>query len=170
MRTPKHALGINAALCKALAHPIRGSIMVLLDQQPRSPSELAKILEESLNTIAHHVRELAKSPGPGEDPLIELVGTDERPRGTRHIYKAVARPIIEVEAWEQLAQLVREFNSVWVGQIFLGDLREAFEQRTFDARPGRVMVRMNLVLDEPGWTDLEPIGKAWLEGLQDLHA
>jgi DNA-binding transcriptional ArsR family regulator len=170
MRSTKHALGINAALCKALAHPIRGSIMVLLDERPRSPSEIADVLDETLNTVAYHVRELAKPPGPGEDPLIELVGTDERRGGTRHIYKAVARPIIEVESWEALAQLVREFNSVWVGQIFLGDLREAFEARTFDARPGRVMIRMNLVLDEEGWNELEPAGKAWLESLQDIQA
>lgn len=170
MSTSKHAAGVNAALHKALAHPLRGRIMVLLDERQASPREIADLLDESFDQVCYHVRELAKSPGPGQDPLIELVGTDTRRGGTAHLYKAVARPIIDVTAWERLSRLLREINSVWVGQIIIGDLIEALEARTFDARPGRTMIRMNMVVDEQGWEEIEPAGAAYLEELQKIQA
>lgn len=166
MPTSKHAAGVNAALFKALAHPLRGRIMVLLDERQASPSEISEELDESLGKVAWHVRELAKGP----HPLIELVGTDTRRGGTAHLYKATARPILEVEAWEKLSRLLREINSVWVGQIIIGDLIEAIEARTFDARPGRTMIRMNLVVDEEGWEELEPGAAAYLEHLHNVQA
>ncbi|HYJ21068.1 MAG TPA: helix-turn-helix domain-containing protein [Solirubrobacterales bacterium] len=169
----KHAAGINAALHKALAHPLRGRIMVLLDETVASPKEISERLDEPLENVAYHVRELAK-PLPlaegGEAPLIELVAVDTRRGGTQHFYKATARPILDTEAWELLPRLIRELNSVWVGQIIIGDLIEALQARTFDARPGRTMLRMHLVLDEQGFEAIEPASRRWLEELQEIEA
>lgn len=167
MANAKHAAGVNAALFKALAHPVRGRILVILDERPASPTELAELLDEPFHNVAYHVRELAKADDEGLS-LIELVATDSKRGGTQHIYKATARPILHVEAWEKLSQLMREINSTWVGQIMIGDMIEAMEARTFDGRPGRTMLRMNIVVDEQGWDDLEPAAVAYLDRLHEI--
>jgi DNA-binding transcriptional ArsR family regulator len=167
----KYAAGINAALHKALAHPLRGQIMVLLDERVASPKEIAGHLGESLEIVSYHVRELAKPvplPGGGKAALIELVEIDRRHGGKQHFYKCTARPILDTASWELLPKLLREINSVWVGQIVIGDLIEAIEARTFDSRPGRTMLRMHIVVDEEGWEEIEPASKRYLEELQEI--
>jgi DNA-binding transcriptional ArsR family regulator len=163
-KTQKHAAGVNAELFKALAHPLRGRIMVLLDESQASPKELADRLGESLENVAYHVRGLAKV------GLIELIDTDTRRGGKQHFYKASARPIMDTSSWELLPQLLREVNSVWVAQIILGDLIEALGAGTFDARPGRTMLRMHIVVDDEGYDELEPAARRYLEELQAIEA
>ena len=154
----KHAAGLNTALFKILSNPLRGRIMVVLRERPASPSELAKMLDESLGNTSYHVREMAKA------GVIELVDTKPGERGgPKRIYKAIALPVIDLSRWETLPRLVREVNSAWVAQLIIADLIEAIEARTFDARTGRTMIRQNLILDEEGWNQLESAAEKYID-------
>ncbi len=159
MPESKHAAGINAALFKALSHPLQGRIMVLLTESEASPKQMADRLGEPLDKVAYHVRSMAKA----DPPLLELVRIDPAKRGTQKVYKAIARPILEVDSWERLPRLLREVNSVWVAQLVVEDLREAIEAQTFDARVGRTLLRVPRVLDEQAWEELEPAAMRYLE-------
>src|SRR5690349_421480 len=128
-RSGKHHAGRNAELLKALAHPLKSRILVLLSEAQASPTELAGRLDEDFRTVARHVRELAKS----DPPLIEEVGQRTIRGGTAHIYKTIGRPVLELGPWETMPQLFREVHSTQAGQMLLGDLAEAIEAGTFDA-------------------------------------
>ena len=158
----EHAAKINAALFKALSNPTRQRIMVKLDEGQHSPTELAEELGKSVESVAHHVRELKKA------GLIELVDTDTRRGGVQHFYKAIARPIFDTTAWESLPKILRELESVWTAQTIVGELREAFDARTFDSRPGRALVRMNIVVDDEGFDEIEAVERERLEALHDI--
>jgi DNA-binding transcriptional ArsR family regulator len=160
----KHAAGVNAALHKALAHPLRGRIMVVLTEREASPSQLAELLDETLGNTAYHVRKMVDA------EVIELVRVEPGRRGMQKIYKATLRPVLVVDDWERLPRILREVNSVWVAQLMVGDLREAIEAGTFDARVGRAMVRVPGVVDEQGWDELEPAAEQWLEAIYDVFA
>jgi DNA-binding transcriptional ArsR family regulator len=145
-RTRKHAAGVNAEVFKALSHPLRCRILVLLTERVASPRELADLLEETLDNVSYHCRKMAEA----EVGLIELVATDQRHGGTQHYYKATARPILDTEEWEKVPRMVREVGTVSVAQLVVGDLSEAIRGGTFDTSPARSLLRMPMVVDEDG--------------------
>jgi DNA-binding transcriptional ArsR family regulator len=77
-------LAIFEVYAKALAHPLRGQILTLLEDGGRkSPSELAGELEGApLGNVSYHVRYLH-----GQD-LIRLVATEPRRGAVEHFYEA----------------------------------------------------------------------------------
>jgi DNA-binding transcriptional ArsR family regulator len=160
----KHAAGANAALFKALSHPLRGRMMVLLTEAEGCAVEIADRLGETLQNTSYHMRQLRDA------GLIAHVRTSQNRGGTATFYKATARPILDIDSWEELPQLIREVNSVWVLQLLIGDAVEAIQRRTFDARAGRTLVRVPLVVDEEGWEELEPAAKRYLETILDIQA
>jgi DNA-binding transcriptional ArsR family regulator len=159
-----HVAKRNAALFKALSHPFRERIMILLTEREASPSQIAEELGEPLDNTSYHVRELESA------DLIELVRIAPGRRGTQKVYKASARPIMEIESWERLPRLLREINSVWVAQLMVGDLVEAIKAGTFDHRPGRTMLRVPGLVDEQGWDELEPAAMRYLHETYDIMA
>lgn len=162
-----YAAAVNAAICKALGHPVRSKIMVLLTRYEASPSEIAQLSGESLDIVSYHVREMAKV----RPMLIEHVKNEPGKRGgLMKVYKACVRPILWVESWEQLPQLIRETNSVNVAEMVVADLVEAINEGTFDSRPGRTLIQLRGVVDEAGWDELEPAAERWLEDLDGIMA
>jgi DNA-binding transcriptional ArsR family regulator len=164
----KHEAGanaVNAAIFKVLGHPTRSRIMVLLTELEASPSEIAERLGENLEMISYHVREMAKV----EPAIIEQVGTKPGKRGgLMKVYRACARPILEVATWEQMPRLLREVNSVPVAQLVVGDLHEAIAAGTFDARAGRTLIRLRGVVDEQGYEEMEPAAMAYLDEIDRI--
>lgn len=160
----KHAAGFNAAIFKVLAHPTRYRILSVLTEREASPSQLAAELEEPLDTIGWHVREMEKV------GVIEFVRRAPGRRGEQKMYKSIARPIIELDKWERVTRPLREVNSAWNGELIVNDMVRAIEAGVFDARAGRTMVRVPGVVDEEGWEELEPLAKRWLEEIFDVFA
>ena len=76
----------DARYVKAMSHPLRVTIMAMLEERAASPVELARNLDASLGTVAYHVRTLHRL------GLIDLV--DETPvRGSiQHHYRVRQRP------------------------------------------------------------------------------
>lgn len=161
---PKHAAGANAALYKALGHSLRYRIMVLLTETEASPSEIAERLEEGFDNTAYQVRALAAI------GCIALVRKETRRGGTAHIYKAVARPILDTESWEKLPLLEREIRSASDMQLLLGDAIEAIRAGTFDARLARTMLRIPAVLDDEGLSEVESAAAAFLDAALTAQA
>lgn len=145
----KHAAGRNAALYKALSHPLRYRIMMVLGEVEASPKELQELLEEPFHRVCEHVRILRDA------GVIELVDEDTRRGGTQHIYKASARPTLDAEAWGELPKIVQETGSVATLNVAFSDARAAVEAGTFDSHPRRVLFQKPLVVDEQGWVDID---------------
>jgi DNA-binding transcriptional ArsR family regulator len=68
------------AVQRALAHPLRARILVELEKQPASPSQIAEVVGESVGVVSYHVRVLA------EAGLAELVGTVPKRGALQHFY------------------------------------------------------------------------------------
>jgi DNA-binding transcriptional ArsR family regulator len=87
---------------KAMSHPLRVRILAMLDERQASPNQLAGWLGASLGTVAYHVRTLLQL------GLIELVD-ETRVRGAvEHHYRAVARPTVSAESWEQASPIAKQ--------------------------------------------------------------
>jgi DNA-binding transcriptional ArsR family regulator len=159
-----HAAGVNALMFRVLAHPLRYRILSILTEREASPSQLAIELEEPLDTVGYHMREMEKA------GVIEFVRRAPGRRGEQKMYKSIARPVIELGEWERVIRPLREVNSAWNAELIVNDMVRSIESGVFDARTGRTMVRVPGVVDDEGWEELEPLAKAWLEGIFDVFA
>jgi DNA-binding transcriptional ArsR family regulator len=148
MVTAQHAGMVDTRLAKALAHPLRARILVVLNEQVASPNEIAGMLDERLPNVSYHVRALV------DLECIELVRTAQRRGATEHYYRALRRPYFSDRDWRRLPRSARQ-RLVDLGlQLIWDDVSQAVEAGTLDARPDMHVTRSALALDERGWGEL----------------
>jgi DNA-binding transcriptional ArsR family regulator len=87
---------------KALAHPMRVSILARLQERRATPRELSEWLDASLGVVSYHVRTLHNL------GLIELVATTQVRGAIAHHYRAKERPRISDEAWAAASPVAKQ--------------------------------------------------------------
>src|SRR5919109_1646451 len=93
---------VDPRIAKALSHPMRAQILVILNERVASPNEIAEMLDERLPNVSYHVRALA------ELECIELVRTAQRRGAIEHYYRAVRRPFFSDSDWKRLPRSGRQ--------------------------------------------------------------
>jgi DNA-binding transcriptional ArsR family regulator len=148
MADARHAGLVDPRLAKALAHPLRARILVVLNERVASPNEIAEMLGESLPNVSYHVRSLL------DLDCIELVRTAQRRGAIEHYYRALKRPFFSDREWKRLPRSARQALADTTLQLIWDDVSEAIEAGTFGTRPDMHLSRGPLVLDERGWGEL----------------
>jgi DNA-binding transcriptional ArsR family regulator len=131
-----------------VAHPLRSRCLTRLAEVTASPAELAIEFRKPLSDVSYHVATLLKA------GAIELVG--ERPvRGSiQHFYRAIQMPYLSTAECRELP-LDERLEFVRQGiQLLTADATIALDARTFNRRPDSHCVRMPMVVDEDGWSEL----------------
>ena len=162
-RKPESA-GSNAALFKALSHPLRYRIMMVLGEREASPKELADLLDEGFHRVYEQIRILKKS------EFIELVGTDSRHGGTQHFYRASVRPVLDAEVWEKFPRLAREIASISMVRRIFGDVIASIDAGVFDDRKHRAVLRRPILIDEQGFKEADESALRHLDELAEIEA
>jgi DNA-binding transcriptional ArsR family regulator len=88
-------------LMKVIAHPLRLRILEQLNEEPASPSDVARRLGERLGKVSYHFQVLI------EHGAVELVETRPVRGALEHIYRATARPYIDDAHWARLPVSLR---------------------------------------------------------------
>ncbi|HEU4657246.1 MAG TPA: winged helix-turn-helix domain-containing protein [Capillimicrobium sp.] len=138
----------DTALAKALSHPVRSQALRILDERVASPSEIAEELGLPVSNVAYHVRALLQL------ECIEEVATRPVRGALEHLYRAVRRPVITGDEWEDIPAAARAQIATSVFRDTLSDARAALEAGVFDAGSERHLSRTELTLDEEGWRTL----------------
>jgi DNA-binding transcriptional ArsR family regulator len=136
---------------KALAHPLRIEILMVLADGEKSPNQIAETLGEKLGNVAYHVRKLA------ELDCIELADTRSVRGATEHFYKAKPRGFIGSTAWQKLPPKIRGTAASESLRSFVIKAVKAIEQETFERREGSRITWLPLTVDEEGWTEVAAI-------------
>jgi DNA-binding transcriptional ArsR family regulator len=149
-------------LVKALAHPLRVSILSALEHRVASPSELAEELDVPLPNLSYHIRMLVQL------DLLKLVKTRPRRGAIEHYYQAKGPVAVSDKAWGQVPALVKE-------AMVSGSLRQIGEvvesaaaQGAFDA-PETVLGRQSLKLDAKALKDLSKRARELADYAQTLQ-
>jgi DNA-binding transcriptional ArsR family regulator len=155
---------MEATLAAIVAHPTRARAFVILVDRVASPVEIAQEIGKDVGHVGYHVRKLQQL------NLIELV--DERPvRGAvEHFYRAIARPIVAEEAFAAQPQEEREIYTRQILQLHVSDISRALDEKTFDERPNRWLVRLPMVVDEEGFEELAALHAEMYEKTYDIQA
>jgi DNA-binding transcriptional ArsR family regulator len=161
MSTPRT---IQESLIKALGHPLRWSILdVVIDRSEASPIEVARILDQPLATVSHHMRVLRDA------GCVELIRTEPRRGAVEHYYRAAAPAFIDEEHWPELPLALRRS---YAGQTFGRIIDEAAAAGTAGAFDGATahVDRMLVELDERGRDELSALLTDVLRQAQAIQA
>ena len=93
---------VDPRIAKALSHPMRARILMILNERVASPNEIADTIDERLPNVSYHVRALL------ELDCIELVDTAQRRGAIEHYYRAVVRPFFSDRDWKRLPRSGRQ--------------------------------------------------------------
>jgi DNA-binding transcriptional ArsR family regulator len=160
----KSAGAIDQRLVKALAHPLRVQILMILNERMASPNELSKELEEGLSQVSYHVKVLK------DFECIEMVKTEPRRGAVEHYYRATERAYLADRDWEHLPDSIKPGVTASVFESIIQDVVGAIEGGTFNARDDVHMSWTPGVVDEQGWGESADLLNETLAKLIDIQA
>ena len=150
-------------LVKALAHPLRVSILSALENRTASPSELAEELDVPLPNLSYHIRMLVQL------DLLKLVRTRPRRGAIEHYYQAKGRVAVSDRAWGQVPTLVKE-AMVAASLRNVGELVETAAARGgFEAADSHLSSQ-RIKVDAEGWEEVSKRMRAFFEDVQRIQA
>lgn len=159
----KSAGAIDQRLVKALAHPLRVQILMILNERMASPNELSKELEEGLSQVSYHVKVLK------DFECIEMVKTEPRRGAVEHYYRATERAYLADRDWEHLPDSIKPGVTASVFESIIQDVVGAIEGGTFNARDDVHMSWTPGVVDEQGWSESADLLNETLAKLIDIQ-
>ena len=119
-RAGQRRKSIEEVVTYAVGHPIRAEVLILLNEGSYTPGELAAIIDEPLNRVANHIRELVDA------GAIEVGEVKRRGNLTAYYYRAVETPYISDE---EMAAMTPEHRQMTYGvliQRFMAETMASF--------------------------------------------
>ena len=150
-------------IAKALTHPLRISILGILEERTASPSEIAEELDAPLGVVSYHVRQLALA------GLAKLERTRQRRGALEHYYSAKERPIVTSEAWAEVPSIVKQATIRATLAKISQQINRAAESGGFEDSDIHV-TRNSLALDRKGWEQVSAKLDRLVEDLQRIEA
>jgi DNA-binding transcriptional ArsR family regulator len=165
MSAPRPATSrrLDEDVARALAHPLRQRILMLLEREVQTPLDLARSMDEPLNKIGYHVHALR------EAGCIELVRTEHRRGAVAHFYRPTSRAFLNDEQWAGLPIGIRRRLVTQTLSDVMSDAREAAEGEGFDADDVHVS-RTELALDDEGYAEIVQLLNTTLDRALEIQA
>jgi DNA-binding transcriptional ArsR family regulator len=154
-----HPPPLDPRLIKAISHPLRHRLLVLLNEREASPKQLADEVGESLGSVSHHVRVLAAI------GAITLVRTAPRRGAVEHFYRATVHP--RLADARGAATPRRAAEDAYLQRV--GDLAATVESGAFDRVKAHVSYTL-LDLDERTMNRVAEILETALERILAVNA
>jgi DNA-binding transcriptional ArsR family regulator len=135
---------IEEAVAYAVGHRIRIDALSILNEGKASPNEIAKMIDEGVSKVGHHVKELFES------GCIEFVGTEQRRGATEHFYRAIERPFISDEEARALPEETKREVAALILQAIMAEGLAALRAGKMDADDDVWLSWRSVSLDEQG--------------------
>jgi DNA-binding transcriptional ArsR family regulator len=164
--TGRPELDETTRMAKAMAHPLRGKILMhLTNHGTASPADLSRVLEEPIGNVSYHVRMLL------DLDCVELVDTRQRRGAVEHFYRATRRAILDDKAWAKLPPAARKgFAVQWFREAF-ADVSAAIDAGKVEGSADDVHLNFTkLELDDEGWKELHAALEDVMQRALDLQA
>jgi DNA-binding transcriptional ArsR family regulator len=154
---------LDEAVARALAHPLRQRILMLLERKVQTPLDLARTIGEPLNKVGYHIHILRDA------GCIELARTEHRRGAIAHFYRPTARAFLTDDQWAGLPVGIRRKLVVQTLSDAMGDARRAADRGGFDHDLVHV-TRTPLELDEEGFDAVVELLNATLDRALEIQA
>lgn len=151
---------------KAMSHPLRAEVLMILTERSASPAEMAGELGASVPRVSHHTKRLV------ELGCAELVREEKAP-GTgaiAHFYRATERHLIDTDEWEEFNSLMGEGVLGEIVQAMLDDFVQSARAGIVGADENFALVRTLHVLDREGLQEALDIQEQARLGILEAQA
>jgi DNA-binding transcriptional ArsR family regulator len=142
---------VSPQLAAALAHPTRVAVMGVLVEGPASPRQLAEAIDEPLNNVTYHVKQLR------DLGCIELDRVERRAGGRvlERFYRASQRAYFDDDAWAVLSNQER-LGVLWsIVRLMSKDITDAMTAGTFFGDDYDIhLTRSPMSVDKEGWEEI----------------
>jgi len=147
---------VEDAVAYAVAHRVRVEILGYLHECPRSPSELAGLMEYPLSKVEHHIKELLASHS------IELARVTQVRNANEHFYRAVELPYFnDEEMWAMPLEVRQEIYGL-ILQSSMAEAQASFRAGKMSNDPRVWMAWRWFNLDAQGRNDLaDELARSW---------
>lgn len=149
-------------IAKALTHPLRVSILGILEERTASPREIADELEAPLGVVSYHVRQLDRL------GLARLERTRQRRGALEHYYSAKQRPVVTSEAWANVPSIVKQATIRATLAKISEQVNRAADAGGFE-KSSIHLSRTSITLDRKGWEQLSAKLDRLLEDLDRIQ-
>lgn len=117
-RAGQRGKSIEEVVGYAVSHRIRVQVLTILSEGVYTPDQIAQIIGEPTNKVAHHVKELADAGS------IEVAKTEQVRNTIRHYYRAIEMPYYSDE---EIAAMTPEQRQMTAGLVLQTILAEAMD-------------------------------------------
>jgi DNA-binding transcriptional ArsR family regulator len=155
---------VDPRIAKALSHPMRARILVILNERVASPNEIAEMIDERLPNVSYHVRALL------DLGCIELVDTAQRRGAIEHYYRAIVRPFFSDSDWKRIPRSGRQAISDTLLHVIWDDVSESIEAGAFDSRADRYLSHSPIRVDEQGWSEIAKVMARALSEVEKIES
>jgi DNA-binding transcriptional ArsR family regulator len=157
---------VSPQLAAALAHPTRVGVMSILVEGPASPRQMAEAIDEPLNNVTYHVKQLR------DLGCIELDRVERRGGGRvfERFYRASQRAYFDDDAWEVLDDGER-LGVLWsILRLMSKDISNAMTAGTFFGEDYDIhATRSPMTVDKEGWKEVAELVNQTTKGLFEIE-
>jgi DNA-binding transcriptional ArsR family regulator len=119
-RAGQRKKSIEEVVGYALNHRIRVQVLSILNEGTYTPDQIARIIDEPLNKVSHHIRELH------DGGSIELAKVAKARNADQHYYRAVEMPFYSDEEVWAMTPHQRQVSAGLILQCMMAEAMSAF--------------------------------------------
>jgi len=153
---------LDDAVVYATAHRIRIEALSIMNDAKTSPTEIAKILDEDLSAVSHHIRALF------EDGSIESAGTAKRGSATEHFYRAVTLPYVTSEEYEGMSPADRREIAGLIVQAIMAETLAALRVGKMEGKREPWLTWQAVPVDEEGEKEISKLMQETYDKADDI--
>lgn len=163
-RAGQRGKSIEEVVAYALGHRIRVYVLTILNEGTYTPDEIARIIEEPLPNVSHHIRELLDAGS------IELAKTERVRNTNQHYYRAVEMPFYSDEEMMAMTPAQRQVTYGLILQCMTAEALAALWGGRMHSDPRVWMAWRWFNVDEQGRQDLADEQQRSWERYQEIEA
>jgi hypothetical protein len=154
---------IEEVVSYAVGHRIRVHALVILSEGVFTAEEVARIIGEPTNRVAHHIKELV------ERGSIELAKTEQARNTIRHYYRAVEMPIYSDEEVAAMTPQQRQIIAGLCLQQMMAEAMAAFWAGNMNNDPRVFLVQRWFNVDARGREEIADEQAQFWERMMDIE-
>jgi DNA-binding transcriptional ArsR family regulator len=129
----------------AVSYGIRLEALIILHERESSPADIAKAIDEDVSVVTNHLRELYDA------GCVEFVGRVGEGNLRKSVYRAISRPLVTDEEYEEMSLMERHETNGAAIQWIMAECLSSFRNCKMDQDDA-----LCLITDAP---TLDPLGR-----------
>lgn len=164
VRTGQSGKSIEEVVAYAVGHRIRVHVLTILNEGTYTPDELARIIDEPLNKVSHHIKELLDAGS------IELAKVEKVRNADQHYYRGVEMPFYTDEEVAAMPPQQRQVGAGFVLQGIFAEAMAAFWAGTIRDDPRTWLAWRWFNVDEQGRHDIADEQQRCWDRMREIEA